>query len=107
VVEIRDAQLLLRPYCRGDAAGHAMAAARSAGLAAEKYTAIAEAAMIVTALAGRRRGETDHQDGGAALYVSTGEGDDLLREAVRLILVSRAMRHSGIVRNVTGRAAGE
>lgn len=101
VVEIRDAQLMLRPYCHGDAAGHAIAAARSAGLAAEKSTAIAEAAMIVTALAGRRRGEAVHQDGGATLYVSTGEGDDLLREAARLILVSRAMRHSGIVRNVT------
>lgn len=63
--------------------------------------------MIVTALAGRRRGEADHQDGDATLYVSTGEGDDLIREAARLILVSRATRHSGIVRNVTGRAAGE
>jgi Family of unknown function (DUF6545) len=106
VVEIRDAQLMLRPYCRGDAASHAMAAARSAGLAAEKSTAVAEAAMIVTALAGHR-GEADHQDGDATLYVSTAGSDDLLREAARLILVSRAMRHSGIVRNITGSAAGK
>ena len=107
VVEIRDAQLMLRPYCHGDAAGQAIAAARLAGLTPEKYTAIAEAAMIVTALDGRRRGEADHRDGDATLYVSTGEGDDLLREAARLILVSRAMRHSGIVRNVTASAVGE
>ena len=69
--------------------------------------AAVEAAVIVTALAGRRRGEAVHQDGDAAHYVSTTESNDLLGEAARLILVSRAMRHSGIVRNAVGSAAGE
>ena len=107
VVEIRDAQLALRPYCRSDVANHAIAAARSAGLAPEKYMAVVEAAVIVITLAGRRRGEAVHQDGDAAQCVGTGESNDLLSEAARLILVSKAMRHSGIVRNVADSAAGE
>lgn len=101
VVEILDAQLMLRPYCQSDAADHAIAAARSAGLAPEKYTALAEAAVIVTALVGHCRGEAVHHDSDAAQHVSTGESNDLLSEAARLIRVSRAMRHSGIVRKVT------
>lgn len=64
--------------------------------------------MIVTVLAGRRRGEAGHQDGGATLYVSTGEGDDLIREVARLILGSRAMRHSGSERHrQSGRGAAQ
>jgi len=69
--------------------------------------AVVEAAVIVTVLAGRRWGEAVRRDGDAAHCVSTGESNDLLSEAVRLILVSKAMRHSGIVRNAVDSAAGE
>lgn len=99
VIEIRDAQLMLAAYCLKDIADQAAAAARSAGLAPEERTAVVEAAVLVTALNARRRGAAAHQHGTAAPYVGTGQSNDLLGEVARLILVSRALRHSRIVRD--------
>ena len=56
MIEIRDAQLLLRPYWRSDIAGQAAAAARSAGLTEPKHSAVVEAAVILTAVNARQQG---------------------------------------------------
>ena len=50
VIEIRDAQLALRPYAEPERVARAAAAARSSGLAADAVAAVAEAAAIVTSV---------------------------------------------------------
>ena len=97
VVEIRDAQLALRPFRDGRAAAEAADAALSAGLTRDERDVIIEAAMIVSALGARRNGAAPagSPDTGHCL---PGPGDDLESEARRLLRVSRAVRHSPIVR---------
>jgi len=97
VVEIRDAQLALRPFRDGRAAAEAADAALSAGLTRDERDVIIEAAMIVSALGARRNGAAPagSPDAGHCL---PGPGDDLESEARRLLRVSRAVRHSPIVR---------
>ncbi len=99
VIEIRDAQLLLRPYWRSDIAGQAAAAARSAGLTEPKHSAVVEAAVIVTAVNARQQGSPPRHDDIPAEHPSA-LSNGLRAEAAHLILVSRAMRHSRIVSNL-------
>jgi hypothetical protein len=99
VIEIRDAQLLLRPYWRSDIAGQAAAAARSAGLTEPKHSAVVEAAVILTAVNARQQGSRPRHDGIPAEHPSA-LSNGLRAEAAHLILVSRAMRHSRIVSNL-------
>jgi hypothetical protein len=97
VVEIRDAQLALRPFRDGRAAAEAAAAALLAGLPQDERDAVIEAAMIVSALGARRNGAApgSSPDAGHGLPEP---GNDLESEAGRLLLVSRAVRRSPIVR---------
>jgi hypothetical protein len=97
VVEIRDAQLALRPFRDGRAAAEAAAAALLAGLPEDERDAVIEAAMIVSALGARRNGAApaSNPDAGHGL---PGSGNDLESEADRLLRVSRAVRRSPIVR---------
>jgi hypothetical protein len=97
VVEIRDAQLALRPFRDGLAAAEAADAARLAGLPQNERDAVIEAAMIVSALGARRNGAVpaSSPDAGHSLPEP---GNDLESEANRLLRVSRAVRRSPIVR---------
>ena len=106
VIEIRDAELALRAYSPPEVPGRAETAARCAGLDAGEAVAVAEAAVIVTALAARRDGQPPRLDGTPGKVTSTLPGNDLRAEAARLILVARAFRCSPIVARIAGRAGG-
>src|SRR3984957_8761978 len=103
---LRRAQLLagtwaawfrLRPFRDSRAAAEAADAAFSAGLPQDERDAVIEAAMIVSALGARRNGAApaSSPDAGHGLPEP---GNDLESEAGRLLLVSRAVRRSPIVR---------
>jgi Family of unknown function (DUF6545) len=97
VIEIRDAELALRPYWNREIAGQAADAARSARLPADRRDAVVEAAVIVTALDARLRGAPAPHDGALAEPAGPVPHNDLGAETARLILVSRAIRRSPIV----------
>jgi hypothetical protein len=97
VIEIRDAELALRPYWNREIAGQAADAARSARLPADRRDAVVEAAGIVTALDARTRGAPAHNDDTPAEPAGPVLQNDLGAETARLILVSRAIRRSPIV----------
>jgi hypothetical protein len=103
VIEIRDAELALRPFLDGRAAGEAADAALRAGLSQDEGDAVIEAVMIVTALDARRRG-AEAQGGKDAGRILTGPRNDLESETARLLRVCRAVRRSLIVREAA--AAG-
>jgi hypothetical protein len=97
VIEIRDAQLALRPYRDSRAIGKAADAACSAGLPCDERDAVIEAAMIVTALEARQAGAETRGSRTAERFLSEPR-NDLESETTRLLLVSRAVRRSPIVR---------
>jgi hypothetical protein len=101
VVEIRDSQIALRPYLDGQVTGRAADAARLAGLPGDRRDAVIEAAGIAAALAARAGG-APRGDGETAVSGPDGRAlrNDLRAEAARLLLVSRAMRRSPIVRRL-------
>jgi hypothetical protein len=101
VVEIRDAQLALRPFRDGRAAAEAADAALSAGLTQNERDAVIEAAMIVSALGARRNGAVPASSPDAGHGIPE-PGNDLESEADRLMRVSRAVRRSPIVRRAAG-----
>ena len=107
VIEIRDAQLILKPCWRGDISGLAAAAARSTRLTAERRRAVVEAAVIVTALNAWQQGTPTRHDGMFPEHASAALSNDLHAEATHLILVSQAMRRSRIVRHSLSRPGGE
>ena len=106
VIEIRDAQLALRAYAPPDVPGRAEVAARSAGLDPGKAVAVAEAAVIAAALAARRSGQPPRRDRAPEAVTGIVPDNDLRAEAARLIAVSRAFRHSPVVRRITGTRQG-
>jgi hypothetical protein len=105
VIEIRDAELVLRAYSPPEVPGRAETAARSAGLDPDTAVAVAEAAVIAAALAARRDGRPPRIDGTSGDVINVLPGNDLRTEAARLILVSRAFRRSPIVVRIAGREA--
>ncbi|TVZ02107.1 hypothetical protein EAS64_25030 [Trebonia kvetii] len=98
VIEIRDAELALRPYWRGDVAVKASAAARSAALSADQEAAEVEAAVVMDAAEACRQGKLpSHAPVSEGPWL--GAGDDLNSEVVRLVRVSRVIRRR-ITRNL-------
>jgi hypothetical protein len=103
VIEIRDAQLVLRPYAAEEVADRAATAAKSSGLHPDGVAVVVEAAVIVSSLqlrqdgVGRRHGDVRWEHIGAV------SGNDVRAEAATLILVCRAIRRSRVVREVAGR----
>jgi len=100
VIEIRDAELALRPFRDSRAVGEAADAACRAGLSQDERDAAIEAVMIVTALDARRR-SAEARDGGDARRIMSEPRNDLDSEAAQLLLVCRAVRHSPIVRQAS------
>lgn len=110
VIEIRDAQVVLRPYADAGTGSRAGAAARSAGLSPARCAAVAEAAVLMNGLRARLRGDPPRCDDRAAVpggaSPGTGmSGNDLRSEAAALLLVSRAIR-SPVIRRAEGRSRG-
>jgi hypothetical protein len=107
VIEIRDAQLVLRPYAEPEQVARAAAAARSSGLAEDAVAAVAEAAAVVTSVRSRVRGCPGRAGALSAGHPGAGPCAapcaDVSAEAARLITVSRAVRRSRIVRQAAGR----
>jgi diguanylate cyclase (GGDEF)-like protein len=96
VIEIRDAELALRPFWDSRAVREAADAACRAGLSQDERDAAIEAVMIVTALDARRRG-AEVQGGEEAGGILSEPHNDLESETARLLLVCRAVTHSPIV----------
>jgi hypothetical protein len=97
VTEIREAEHALSPYWRNEVAARALAAA---GLSVDLELAVVEAAVVVDAAAARLRGTPPSPDPVPAEVIHAGAGDDLRSEVVRLVLVSRAIRHCPIAREL-------
>lgn len=106
VIEIRDAQLVLRPYAPSVVAKLVAAIAADSGLSPDRAAAVVEAAVIVSSLRSRARGLVGRHDGVPEDHVGAVPGNDIRAEAARLILVYRAMRRSRIVRHTAGRLPG-
>jgi hypothetical protein len=106
VIEIRDAELVLRPYAAAEVAGQAAATARSSGLRPDVAAAVVEAAIIVSSIQSRLRGARSGHDDIPRDHVGAAPGNDIRAEVVRLILVCRAIRRSRIVRCIVGRPPG-
>jgi hypothetical protein len=103
VIEIRDAELVLRPYAMAEVAGQAAATARSSGLRPDRAAAVVEAAIIVSSIHSRLGGSVRCHDGMSPGHAGAAPGNDVRAEVVRLILVCRAIRRSRIVRCIAGR----
>jgi hypothetical protein len=103
VIEIRDAELSLRPFRDGRATREAAEAARRAGLPPLEHDAAVEAVMIVTALGAHRRGEQARECEHLERIVSEPR-NDLESETARLLLVARAIRRSPIVQQAAASA---
>ena len=107
VIEIRDAQLALRPYAEPERVARAAAAARSCGMAEEAVATVVEAAAVVTSVRSRFRGCPACAEALPAGYPGAAPCSepcaDVGAEAARLITVSRAIRRSRFVRQAAGR----
>jgi hypothetical protein len=103
VIEIRDAQLVLKPYSRSEVADKAAAAAKSAGMAPAAVAAVVEAAVIVDSLQSHFRGSRPRPENIPPEQVSVAPGNDIRAEVARLVLVSQAINRSDIVRQIAGR----
>lgn len=106
VIEIRDAQLALRPYSRAEVADQAAAAGKSAGLALGKLAAVVEATVIVDSLQSCLGGSPPGREDIPSQQVSEVPGNDIRDEAARLVLVSQAISRSDIVQRIAGRPPG-
>jgi len=103
IIEIRDAQLVLRTHSVRILVKLAAAIARESGLSPDRTAAVTEAAIIVSALRFRMSGSM--RSLGPVPRDHAGElcGVDMRAEAASLVLVCRAVRHSRIVRRAAGR----
>ena len=106
VIEIRDAQLILWPYSSTAVAGLAAAMARESGLPSDKAAAIAEAALIRSALRSRVHGSVCCHNRAPENHFGAVPGNDIRAEAARLILMCRAIHRSRIVRRIAGPPPG-
>ena len=102
VIEIRDAQLVLRPYAKTEVAGLAADAAKSSGLPTDKAAAVTEAAAIIDSLQSRLRSSLPGYDAVSREHVTAAPRNDIRAEAAALILVCHAIRRSRIVRRIAG-----
>ena len=104
VVEIRDAELALRPYWRADVAARASAAARTAALSAGAEAAVVEAAIVMDAVDARVQGrQPSPAPAPEGLWLAG--GDDLHAEVGRLVQVSIVIRRCRFVSDLPVRTA--
>jgi hypothetical protein len=103
VIEIRDAQLILRPYSVRILVKLATAIAQESGLSPDRAAAVAEAVIIVSALRFHKRGPMYYHDRVPEDHDGAPPSNDMRAEVASLILVCRAVRHSRIVQRTAGR----
>ncbi len=102
VIEIRDAQLMPRPYSTPQVAAYAASAARSSGLDPGTVATVVEAAVIVESLQRRLQGSPPGNEKFPAVQARAVPANDVRAEAARLIMVGRAVRRSRLVRRIAG-----
>ncbi|MER7077459.1 hypothetical protein SAMN02982929_06532 [Saccharopolyspora kobensis] len=107
VVEIRDAQLVLRPYVHPEVSAWARRAADEAGLDERAAHQTAEAACLVTALDAHAAGHRHQPEPDETSAPYRGVASDTRTEANWLIKVSRAAERSPIVAQVRDRARAD
>jgi hypothetical protein len=103
IIEIRDAQLILRPYSIRVLVRLATAMAQESGLSSNRVAAVAEAVTIVSALRFRVRGSMGRHNCVPENRFGALPSNDMYAEAYGLILVSWAVRRSRIVQRAAGR----
>jgi hypothetical protein len=103
VIEIRDALLILRPYSIRVIVRLATAMAGESGLPSDRTAAVAEAAILVSALRSRARGSMCRHSRIPEDHAGPTPGNDVHAEAASLLLVCRAVRRSRIVQHAAGR----
>ncbi|MDT8915586.1 MAB_1171c family putative transporter [Amycolatopsis sp. PS_44_ISF1] len=106
VIEIRDGHLALRPYFDPHLPARVEALARRSGVPAADLVVTTEAAALAAALVASEAGhryQPDDAEGPAGEPVDA----DVLAEAAWLVRVTRAWRHSAVVRQVRGEAQRE
>ncbi|KAA5830202.1 MAB_1171c family putative transporter [Saccharopolyspora hirsuta] len=107
VVEIRDAQLVLRPYVHPSVSAWAHRAAAEAGLDERAAHQTAEAACLVTALDAHAAGHRHQPEPDESSAPYRGVASDTTTEARWLIEVGRAAERSPIVAQVRDRARAD
>jgi len=103
IIEIRDAQLVLRPYSVRVLVKLAAAMAWESDLSSGRVAAVAEAAIIVSALRFGMPGSIYRHDRVPGDRAGVPSGIDMRAEVVSLVLACRAIRHSRIVPRAAGR----
>ncbi|SFS39676.1 MAB_1171c family putative transporter [Saccharopolyspora flava] len=104
VVEIRDAQLVLRSYVPPEARDRARSAAERAGLGARRAHQVVEAACLAAALDAHAEGRRHQQDSEESTAPYRGVDSDPHAEARWLIEVGRLVERSPIVAEVRSQA---
>jgi hypothetical protein len=104
VIEIRDAELALRPYWRPDVAARASATAKAARLSAELQAAVLEAAVVLDAADACLRGLPPAREP-VSDNIWPPPSDDLRSEVARLVTVSRVIRRCPVLRGLRDRTA--
>ncbi|MGW1681186.1 MAB_1171c family putative transporter [Saccharopolyspora sp. NPDC002376] len=107
VVEIRDAQLVLRPYAHPSASSWARSAAEEACLDERTTHQTVEAACLVTALDARAVGHRHQPEPDETSAPYRGVASDTTTEARWLIQVSRAADRSPIVETIRTQAQAD
>ncbi|MER7012823.1 MAB_1171c family putative transporter [Saccharopolyspora sp. NPDC000359] len=107
VVEIRDAQLVLRPYVHPEVSAWARRAAGEAGLDERAAHQTVEAACLVTALDAHTAGHRHQPEPDESSAPYRGVASDTRTEASWLIEVGRTAERSPIVAEVRDRARAD
>jgi hypothetical protein len=101
IIEIRDAQLILRPYAVRILVRLATAMARESGLPPDKVAAIEEAVILVSALRFRMLGPM-YRECSLESHGGVPSSGNMRSEAASLIRLRRTVRHSQIVHKAAG-----
>ena len=93
VIEIRDAQLTLRPFWRQDISERTRTAAQAAGLSTQERDAAVEAAVTLAAINSHLHGIPPSVNQVAPSHTGAALSNDLQAETAHLIRVAHAMKH--------------
>ncbi|WP_406688846.1 MAB_1171c family putative transporter [Saccharopolyspora sp. ID03-671] len=107
VVEIRDAQLVLRSYVHPEAHAWARRAAERAGLGPRRAHQVVEAACLASALDAHAAGQRHQPDPDESTAPYRGVGSDPHAEARWLIEIGRLVERSPIVADIRSRTRAD
>lgn len=107
VIEIRDAQLALRPYIPPDLPGLISRAVREAGMTAGEANCVIEATELAASITAHRAGHNCRTDAVRIGGPRQGTPADVYAEARWLAGITRAMRRNTLVAELAQRALAE